>query len=926
MSNRSVVALLIVALSLAGMVLIFERQISQETEPSTDEYKVFKAYSIDQVESVSLVNGDLAVQLKRRPEGWQLTSPVVAAADEQRVKKLLSQLAELMEVEAPIKAAPGKTINMATYGLAEPSQKIIVSYGGVQEAGLSLGHRTERQDRLYARLGKENRVMIIDAGVSRLLEEIAADTNLYRSRRIFQAKYIDNVLEIQVLTAESQDEKPIALQRSELSGRWVLRAPLEDRADQEKVQELLGKCAALQAAEFIKLPSDQAQLAQTLKVYGLTGEEKTDIIALAAEGMQKILLYLGRPDKQNKFRYGLVEKSAVLARSQEVVKIPADFAKALPRSAESLRDRKFLRFNEQKVTEVYLNSPAGTTVLAQNKTKGQWVLKEDNVAADQEIVGKFLDAIKKLTATGFAGEAAAEMGFNGPFLTIQIKTYQQGKDNNLQIGARTKDGKHRYARLENDKTVRLVRAEAVNDLAVDRLHFYERKLAQVSRRDVKECAKAIGQDEWQAIQKDGQWWISKPEKVRADNDLVGEAIGVLDPLRVKRIVADKLADGDEALAKYGLDEPQYRLTVVKEIKREAPPARRPGALDKPPVKPEAKYKKEDYVLLVGRAVDEQAKQYYGRLKGKDLVFTIAKNAVDKINSDWRSKRVWPLVSWQAKQISKIEITKGSETLTLEKPRENWQVITPKKFWPNQQEVKKLVGALLELEAVEFRKQNDDKQYGLDEPRMVVKAVLEKTPTSEQKEYRFYVGKLIEGKGYAVKTDGEDAIRLVAADELKPLEQNYLRLREKKMLSFQTKEVKAVEISERNKKKYRAQRVETGWTLTLPAGAAANADNLESILKTLSNLRASEIVADTLNEAKKYGLDKPYLTLTVEMKQKETHTLLIGDEIKQAGGKDETQTRPRYAVLGGDSTVFVISGENVEVLVKGIMFEGKTPGT
>ena len=163
---------------------------------------------------------------------------------------------------------------------------------------------------------------------------------------------------------------------------------------------------------------------------------------------------------------------------------------------------------------------------------------------------------------------------------------------------------------------------------------------------------------------------------------------------------------------------------------------------------------------------------------------------------------------------------------------------------------------------------------------------------------------------------------MAAEKIEPLRQNYLRLREKKMLSFRTKEVKAVEISKGDKKKYRAQRVETGWALTLPAGAAVDVDNLQGILETLSNLRASEIVADKLDEAKKYGLDKPYLALTVEMDQKGTHTLLIGDEIEQA---DKEKVRPRYAVIGGDSTVFVISGEDVDVLKTDLVLE-KTPDT
>ena len=76
MNTRSVIILLIVALSLAVMVLLFEREVGREVEPSSDEYKVFKAYSVDQANWVSLVRGDLTVQLQRQGAEWQMNSPV----------------------------------------------------------------------------------------------------------------------------------------------------------------------------------------------------------------------------------------------------------------------------------------------------------------------------------------------------------------------------------------------------------------------------------------------------------------------------------------------------------------------------------------------------------------------------------------------------------------------------------------------------------------------------------------------------------------------------------------------------------------------------------------------------------------------------------------------------------------------------------
>ena len=102
MSTRSVMILLVVALSLAGMVLLFERQVSREIKPSADEYKVFKEYRRETVHKISLIEGDLAVQLMKDGEGWQMTSPEAAVANGQRVEELLEKLGELTEEDKPI--------------------------------------------------------------------------------------------------------------------------------------------------------------------------------------------------------------------------------------------------------------------------------------------------------------------------------------------------------------------------------------------------------------------------------------------------------------------------------------------------------------------------------------------------------------------------------------------------------------------------------------------------------------------------------------------------------------------------------------------------------------------------------------------------------------------------------------------------------
>ena len=552
---------------------------------------------------------------------------------------------------------------------------------------------------------------------------------------------------------------------------------------------------------------------------------------------------------------------------------------------------------------------------ASGKAMGQWVIREPREAvADKDVVASFLREVGGLRAKGFGAEAGAEMGFDSPYLSIEVKSSAKGQGGVLEIGARSADGKYRYARLRGETAVRRVDADEAQSLARGSLYFYERNLAAVGQREIKSFNLRIiktmetEKREVEGLYKEDQWWLMEQGAVRGENDLIRERLGVFDPLHAKRVVAGGVSENDKvALAEYGLDEPRFELTVVQETKQAN------AGQDDETTAAEMK----EYVLLIGNVVeDAQEGEYYGLLRGRDVVFTIGKAAVDGWSDDLRSKKVLPLASWQVGMLSKVDITRGVEELSLEKPVENWQVVAPKKFWPNQDAVKELLGSMATLSGEDFGTDADQKQYGLDEPSMTVSVVLDGLQGGEQKQYRFVVGKAVKGKGYAVKVEDEEIVRLVPAQKLEILQRSYVAYRKKEMMRLKRDSVQAIEIVE-GKKRSRAQREQLGWKLTVPAGGALELAKLNAVLALVSSLRAEEVVADTFEQDRKYGLDKPGLVVSIEVVGEEdkkiSNTLLIG---AKAEGKSES----RYARLDGDATVFVLSGDDVEALLKGLVFE------
>ena len=77
------------------------------------------------------------------------------------------------------------------------------------------------------------------------------------------------------------------------------------------------------------------------------------------------------------------------------------------------------------------------------------------------------------------------------------------------------------------------------------------------------------------------------------------------------------------------------------------------------------------------------------------------------------------------------------------------------------------------------------------------------------------------------------------------------------------------------------------------------------------------MADSLEKDSKFRLNKPALKVIIEAEgqenEKVVYTLLIGAAV-------EDQSGSRYGRLKGDSTVFVLAGNQVQLLQDGLVFE------
>src|SRR5215470_1370996 len=163
----------------------------------------------------------------------------------------------------------------------------------------------------------------------------------------------------------------------------------------------------------------------------------------------------------------------------------------------------------------------------------------------------------------------------------------------------------------------------------------------------------------------GEWQITAPKTLRADQSAVSGLLGAVSSLNSERLVEDKAANP----AQYGLA---------------------PAALQVDLSEKDNKSQK----LLIGDDTPTGS-AVYAMLAGDPRVFTIAsytKTSLDKTLNDLRDKR---LITMNADNLSRVELIKKGQDIEFGRNKDEWQILKPKPLRANNSEVGDLVRQLTE---------------------------------------------------------------------------------------------------------------------------------------------------------------------------------------------------------------------------------------
>jgi len=436
-----------------------------------------------------------------------------------------------------------------------------------------------------------------------------------------------------------------------------------------------------------------------------------------------------------------------------------------------------------------------------------------------------------------------------------VKLTESGGDSHvLKIGERQALSDRTYVQKQGDETIYLVEADLNKELKGGLTDYRGKQIARFNPADAVRV-ELSGAHDYVLVKSNDRWTVDAPVKGRADSAIVNNLLRSLSNLRVVEFVTDD----PPSLRPYGLEEPQFAVTVKTEKKTPVPPPPPPATA---PAEPEFEVKTEQIrVAFGGRAGDKVfARQLETPVRSVIQVNEATVKQIEKGLDDVRSKN---LIGTETARAQKLVVEAEGDAVTLEKKESVWQITE----FPNDDPMKfaefaavdELLRTLKDLKAIGF----EDKvlpTFGFDEPR----AVIELHTEGQIEPDRLIVGNATPSQtGVYVRNAREDLVAVVPAPTAEKLTIKPHAFLNRQVVRFRRETAERIEIN-RGDETIALAKAGAGWRFKAPVEGPTNTTAVNNILADLSNLRGRRVVARPAS-ASAFGLNNPTVTVQVTVR-------------------------------------------------------------
>lgn len=575
--------------------------------------------------------------------------------------------------------------------------------------------------------------------------------------------------------------------------------------------------------------------------------------------------------------------------------IDADLNQSLKRKLEDYRGKRVTSINAADVIRIEVVGDASFT--AAKQASGWAIESPEKARADLTTLNKIINGIANLSVTKFIDDTPDSLriyGLEPPRVSVTLVSKnasapagsedEEGNTTKTTVAFGSPIEESVFARLTGDdsQTVFEVPKTVLDNVAPALSAVRDKRIVELMPMRVQTFTLTTQSGQSLTLSRDGVNWLIAPSGPMVPSQ-VAEPVAVNDVLNTLR---DLKADGFEESARpeFGLDNPRMTLKI------------------------EQQGKPDPVVLKLGALTPSRTGAYI-RNETEDFIAVIPIDAAGKLVVEPVAFQSRNILSLKPERVASISIRALSQSITLRRENDSWQMASPIDAAADNASVNALLKELSSLKGRAVVASADRRnEFGLMQPQYTLElTVTRPAPTTmpagddvepPAPETIVLFASRHGGKRYAMLQNG-DFIYEVEEKLIADLDAEYL---DTQILSFDAAKVNAVSFTTPDGS-FRFVRNGEKWTLEGESTFQVGKPKLDAVVNALSTLKAKRYTAYENAEATALGLAAPQLRIRVDLADDSTHELVISSIGPNAAD--------RYAQLAAQpGRAFVLEGTDV----------------
>jgi len=443
------------------------------------EQRLFPGVAAADVAVLELTTSDgVAARFERRDGSWRVVAPIEGRGDAMALDAIAGALAELARAGA-VKAAAD---DRAQFGLGPDARALAFEAAGERHV-LRIGRETPVGGHVYVSADAGDAVDYVERYRINAFDRALGDL---RDRRIL-ALAADDVARVELAWPEASGSVAVALERA-ADGDWRLHRPVDARADQQTVRELLSNLEYLQATGFVdeRTPAVEAALGETALEVAWSGRPEGEATGEGpADGDS------GASASGGRLRIAGLESGTRLVESGDgaLHRIAPERLDDFARDPAAYRDRQLVDLEPDALGRIELELGEAPAIVLERGEAG-WTAGEralDGDAVDGLAAELAVLRAETLVADGMGDAELASLGLAPPVARLRIG---QAEPVVLELG-RLDPERGLFVRRAGESAVFVLSPSVAETIPTDRAAFEARYGAKAADEgDAAEAADA----------------------------------------------------------------------------------------------------------------------------------------------------------------------------------------------------------------------------------------------------------------------------------------------------------------------------------------------------------------------------------------------------------------------------------------------------